>query len=117
MVHSQAPTGADATDLERATFALFMQPDWDEKLSFPEKSTYSSRGMFFVLYKCLIYGKGTVQIEEKGTIRTCLTKIPKNLLFFSDGYLLKYFSKISGVLNLEQLLDPIFGIPYLWRVH
>ncbi|KAL8102370.1 hypothetical protein AgCh_027022 [Apium graveolens] len=42
----EAPTGADATDLERATFALFMQPDWDEKLSFPEKSTYSSRASF-----------------------------------------------------------------------
>lgn len=28
--------GEKATGLERSTFALFMQPDWDEKLHFPE---------------------------------------------------------------------------------
>ncbi|KAL8102367.1 uncharacterized protein LOC141677078 [Apium graveolens] len=33
----RAPKGGDAADLERATFALFMQPDWDEKLNFPER--------------------------------------------------------------------------------
>nr|XP_043624517.1 uncharacterized protein LOC122596070 [Erigeron canadensis] len=32
----RAPKGIKATGLERSTFALFMQPDWDEKLSFPE---------------------------------------------------------------------------------
>lgn len=32
----RAPSGKDASGLERSTFALFMQPDWDEKLNFPE---------------------------------------------------------------------------------
>ncbi|KAL8242992.1 hypothetical protein R6Q59_013294 [Mikania micrantha] len=32
----RAPKGEKATGLERSTFALFMQPDWDEKLDFPE---------------------------------------------------------------------------------
>ncbi|XP_021996644.1 uncharacterized protein LOC110893816 isoform X3 [Helianthus annuus] len=32
----RAPKGEKATGLERSTFALFMQPDWDEKLVFPE---------------------------------------------------------------------------------
>lgn len=33
----QAPKGEESSDVERSTFALFMQPDWDEKLSFPEE--------------------------------------------------------------------------------
>ncbi|KAL6974356.1 hypothetical protein U1Q18_028539 [Sarracenia purpurea var. burkii] len=32
----RAPKGKEASGLERSTFALFMQPDWDEKLNFPE---------------------------------------------------------------------------------
>ncbi|XP_024961054.1 uncharacterized protein LOC112501608 isoform X1 [Cynara cardunculus var. scolymus] len=32
----RAPKGGKAAGLERSTFALFMQPDWDEKLNFPE---------------------------------------------------------------------------------
>uniref|UniRef100_A0A5B6YMT8 Fe2OG dioxygenase domain-containing protein n=2 Tax=Davidia involucrata TaxID=16924 RepID=A0A5B6YMT8_DAVIN len=32
----RAPKGEAASGLERTTFALFMQPDWDEKLNFPE---------------------------------------------------------------------------------
>ncbi|KVH88829.1 hypothetical protein Ccrd_025285 [Cynara cardunculus var. scolymus] len=32
----KAPKGGKAAGLERSTFALFMQPDWDEKLNFPE---------------------------------------------------------------------------------
>ncbi|PIN24336.1 Iron/ascorbate family oxidoreductase [Handroanthus impetiginosus] len=31
----QAPKGEAASGVERSTFALFMQPDWDEKLIFP----------------------------------------------------------------------------------
>ncbi|KAI5680605.1 hypothetical protein M9H77_01832 [Catharanthus roseus] len=31
----RAPKGDEATGVERSTFALFMQPDWDEKLKFP----------------------------------------------------------------------------------
>ncbi|KAI5389475.1 hypothetical protein KIW84_074946 [Lathyrus oleraceus] len=33
----QAPKGKESSGVERSTFALFMQPDWDEKLSFPEE--------------------------------------------------------------------------------
>ncbi|KAG5007991.1 hypothetical protein JHK85_026533 [Glycine max] len=33
----QAPTGEESSGIERSTFALFMQPDWDEKLNLPEK--------------------------------------------------------------------------------
>ncbi|KAG8378169.1 hypothetical protein BUALT_Bualt08G0110000 [Buddleja alternifolia] len=32
----RAPRGEAAFGVERSTFALFMQPDWDEKLFFPE---------------------------------------------------------------------------------
>ncbi|GMH20527.1 hypothetical protein Nepgr_022368 [Nepenthes gracilis] len=32
----RAPIGEDVSGLGRSTFALFMQPDWDEKLDFPE---------------------------------------------------------------------------------
>ncbi|KAK6156482.1 hypothetical protein DH2020_010730 [Rehmannia glutinosa] len=32
----QAPKGEAGYGVERSTFALFMQPDWDEKLIFPE---------------------------------------------------------------------------------
>lgn len=31
----QAPKGEEAIGVERSTFALFMQPDWDEFLKFP----------------------------------------------------------------------------------
>lgn len=31
----KAPEGDEASGVERSTFALFMQPDWDEKLKFP----------------------------------------------------------------------------------
>ncbi|KAF5742946.1 hypothetical protein HS088_TW09G01008 [Tripterygium wilfordii] len=33
----QAPKAKEASCLDRSTFALFMQPDWDEKLNFPEE--------------------------------------------------------------------------------
>ncbi|XP_011648664.1 uncharacterized protein LOC101206989 isoform X1 [Cucumis sativus] len=33
----RAPKGEEASNLERSTFALFMQPDWDQKLNFPEE--------------------------------------------------------------------------------
>ncbi|WCJ29741.1 2-oxoglutarate (2OG) and Fe(II)-dependent oxygenase superfamily protein [Euphorbia peplus] len=32
----RAPKGDDASGVDRSTFALFMQPDWDEMLSFPD---------------------------------------------------------------------------------
>ncbi|RDX77907.1 hypothetical protein CR513_41893, partial [Mucuna pruriens] len=33
----QAAKGEESSGIERSTFALFMQPDWDEKLNFPEE--------------------------------------------------------------------------------
>ncbi|XWS26897.1 hypothetical protein CRYUN_Cryun26dG0069600 [Craigia yunnanensis] len=33
----RAPKGKEASDVGRSTFALFMQPDWDKKLNFPEE--------------------------------------------------------------------------------
>ncbi|KAK7258214.1 hypothetical protein RIF29_32745 [Crotalaria pallida] len=33
----QAPKGEESSGIGRSTFALFMQPDWDEKLNFPEE--------------------------------------------------------------------------------
>ncbi|KAL6221832.1 hypothetical protein ACLB2K_005225 [Fragaria x ananassa] len=33
----RAPKGEEASGLDRSTFAFFMQPDWDEKLNFPEE--------------------------------------------------------------------------------
>ncbi|CAK7334888.1 unnamed protein product [Dovyalis caffra] len=33
----RAPKGDEASGLDRSTFALFMQPDWDEKLNFPSE--------------------------------------------------------------------------------
>ncbi|KAK9149500.1 hypothetical protein Scep_008257 [Stephania cephalantha] len=32
----RGPKGEKASSIERSTFALFMQPDWDESLNFPE---------------------------------------------------------------------------------
>ncbi|VFQ68061.1 unnamed protein product [Cuscuta campestris] len=32
----RAPKGKEASGVDRSTFALFMQPDWDEKLNFPD---------------------------------------------------------------------------------
>ncbi|KAK8595636.1 hypothetical protein V6N13_000337 [Hibiscus sabdariffa] len=32
----RAPKGKEASGVDRSTFALFMQPDWDERLNFPE---------------------------------------------------------------------------------
>ncbi|GKV06545.1 hypothetical protein SLEP1_g18425 [Rubroshorea leprosula] len=33
----RAPKGKDTSGVDRSTFALFMQPDWDERLNFPEE--------------------------------------------------------------------------------
>ncbi|KAF5482073.1 hypothetical protein F2P56_002668 [Juglans regia] len=51
----QAPKGEDASGLERSTFALFMQPDWDESLNFPEDVH---------IYKELIPSSGALTFGE-----------------------------------------------------
>ncbi|KAL5572707.1 hypothetical protein UlMin_022304 [Ulmus minor] len=59
----QAPKGEEASGLERSTFALFMQPDWEEKLNFPEevhihKELISSNG-------ALTFGEYTEKLLDK----------------------------------------------------
>ncbi|KAM0904547.1 hypothetical protein ACQ4PT_017987 [Festuca glaucescens] len=36
----QAPSGENASNVERSTFAMFMQPDWNETLKFPSEIPY-----------------------------------------------------------------------------
>ncbi|TKW25973.1 hypothetical protein SEVIR_3G155600v4 [Setaria viridis] len=36
----QAPSSENASNVDRSTFALFMQPDWNEKLEFPSEIPY-----------------------------------------------------------------------------
>ncbi|OEL34474.1 hypothetical protein BAE44_0004504 [Dichanthelium oligosanthes] len=36
----QAPSSENASNVDRSTFALFMQPDWNEKLKFPNEIPY-----------------------------------------------------------------------------
>ncbi|CAN6327341.1 unnamed protein product [Urochloa humidicola] len=36
----QAPSSENASNVDRSTFALFMQPDWNEKLKFPSEIPY-----------------------------------------------------------------------------
>ncbi|KAF4400055.1 hypothetical protein G4B88_021269 [Cannabis sativa] len=59
----RAPRGQEASRLERSTFALFMQPDWEEKLKFPEevhihKELISSSGP-------LTFGEYTEKLLDK----------------------------------------------------
>ncbi|KAB1201405.1 hypothetical protein CJ030_MR0G003758 [Morella rubra] len=59
----RAPKGEEASGLERSTFALFMQPDWDETLHFPEevhihKELISSSG-------ALTFGEYTEKLLDK----------------------------------------------------
>ncbi|KAK7841655.1 hypothetical protein CFP56_015070 [Quercus suber] len=59
----QAPKGQKASGIDRSTFALFMQPDWDESLNFPEevhihKELISSNG-------ALTFGEYTEKLLDK----------------------------------------------------
>ncbi|KAL8168174.1 hypothetical protein V2J09_009673 [Rumex salicifolius] len=59
----RAPKSKEASSLERSTFALFMQPDWDEVLKFPEnvhihKELIKSNG-------CLTFGEYTEKLLDK----------------------------------------------------
>ena len=36
----KAPSSENASNVDRSTFAMFMQPDWDEKLKFPSEIPY-----------------------------------------------------------------------------
>ncbi|XP_006475731.1 uncharacterized protein LOC102623333 isoform X2 [Citrus sinensis] len=59
----KAPRGEEASGIDRSTFALFMQPDWDEKLNFPEdahihKEVIPSNG-------ALTFGEYTERLLDK----------------------------------------------------
>ncbi|KAI4380686.1 hypothetical protein MLD38_006849 [Melastoma candidum] len=58
----RAPSAEMANGVDRSTFALFMQPDWNEKLNFPEdvhihKELISSRSLTFGEYTELLLDK------------------------------------------------------------
>ncbi|KAI3524568.1 hypothetical protein L1887_03227 [Cichorium endivia] len=59
----RAPKGEKATRLERSTFALFMQPDWDEKLKFPESGHVNQE--LIQANESLTFGEYTEKLLDK----------------------------------------------------
>lgn len=57
-----APKGEAATGVERSTFALFMQPNWDEKLRFPKQVRIHE---FMVPDECISFGDYTEKLLDK----------------------------------------------------
>ncbi|XP_073018259.1 uncharacterized protein [Primulina eburnea] len=58
----QAPKGEAAAGVERSTFALFMQPNWDEKLRFPKEVSIHE---FMVPDECVSFGDYTEKLLDK----------------------------------------------------
>ncbi|KAJ4823644.1 hypothetical protein Tsubulata_017939 [Turnera subulata] len=58
-----APKGEEASCLDRSTFALFMQPDWDEKLNFPEQMHIHKELM--LANTSLTFGEYTEKLLDK----------------------------------------------------
>ncbi|KAJ0089454.1 hypothetical protein Patl1_13188 [Pistacia atlantica] len=52
----RAPNGRDASGVDRSTFALFMQPDWDEKLNFPEEVHILKEVSNIKSYPVMVFG-------------------------------------------------------------
>ncbi|XP_021996643.1 uncharacterized protein LOC110893816 isoform X2 [Helianthus annuus] len=61
----RAPKGEKATGLERSTFALFMQPDWDEKLVFPEAGLGHVHQELIQANESLTFGEYTEKLLDK----------------------------------------------------
>ncbi|CAM8928622.1 unnamed protein product [Rhodiola kirilowii] len=59
----RAPKGEKALGLERSTFALFMQPDWDEKLYFPAQTKKLSE--LVLPEETLTFGEYTERLLDK----------------------------------------------------
>ncbi|KAI7987065.1 hypothetical protein LOK49_LG13G00454 [Camellia lanceoleosa] len=59
----RAPKGEEASGIERSTFALFMQPDWDEKLNFPEVVHIHQE--LISSYGSLTFGEYTEKLLDK----------------------------------------------------
>ncbi|XP_073145404.1 uncharacterized protein [Henckelia pumila] len=58
----RAPKGEAATGVERSTFALFMQPNWDEKLRFPKEVNIHE---FMVPDESISFGDYTEKLLDK----------------------------------------------------
>lgn len=59
----QAPKGEEASGVDRSTFALFMQPDWDERLNFPkEMHIHKDLGL---ANSCLTFGEYSEMLLDK----------------------------------------------------
>ncbi|XP_047308085.1 uncharacterized protein LOC124911626 [Impatiens glandulifera] len=59
----QAPKGKEASGIERSTFALFMQPDWNEKLNFPD--TVHIHQEIISSHDSLTFGEYTEKLLDK----------------------------------------------------
>ncbi|CAI0543159.1 unnamed protein product [Linum tenue] len=59
----RAPKGAAASNVDRSTFALFMQPDWDQKLNFPEEARLHKE--LKLANSCLTFGEYTEKLLGK----------------------------------------------------
>ncbi|GAB4828353.1 hypothetical protein Ancab_035351 [Ancistrocladus abbreviatus] len=59
----RAPRGKEASGLDRSTFALFMQPDWDEKLKFPENVHIHQE--LIMSNRSLTFGEYTEKLLDK----------------------------------------------------
>uniref|UniRef100_A0A7N0TC31 Non-haem dioxygenase N-terminal domain-containing protein n=1 Tax=Kalanchoe fedtschenkoi TaxID=63787 RepID=A0A7N0TC31_KALFE len=61
----RAPKGEKAFGLERSTFALFMQPDWDEKLHFPTQTQSKELNELILPGDSLTFGEYTERLLDK----------------------------------------------------
>lgn len=59
----QAPKGEEASGVDRSTFALFMQPDWDERLNFP-KEMHIHKDLVLA-NSCLTFGEYSEMLLDK----------------------------------------------------
>ncbi|KAF9662492.1 hypothetical protein SADUNF_Sadunf18G0058700 [Salix dunnii] len=59
----QAPKGEEASGVDRSTFALFMQPDWDERLNFP-KDMHIHKDLVLA-NSCLTFGEYSEMLLDK----------------------------------------------------
>ncbi|XP_078168057.1 2-oxoglutarate (2OG) and Fe(II)-dependent oxygenase superfamily protein [Carex rostrata] len=59
----KAPSGENASGIERCTLAMFMQPNWDERLKLPEKITRHQE--FIQPNQALTFGEYTEILNDK----------------------------------------------------
>ncbi|KAB5514252.1 hypothetical protein DKX38_028158 [Salix brachista] len=59
----QAPKGEEVSGVDRSTFALFMQPDWDERLNFPKDMHIHKE--LVLANSCLTFGEYSEMLLDK----------------------------------------------------